>query len=106
MPIDPHGDLWWAGDAQNGWGLAVLQQNATLFALWLTYDASGQATWFVMPAGTWDETNTVYSGLLYIPHGAPYFAFDSARFGSGAAVGNARRVDLHIIKLRAGHAAG
>jgi hypothetical protein len=52
IPFGPHdapadtslADLWWAGIAQNGWGIALQQQFASLFGLWFTYDAAGKAT--------------------------------------------------------------
>src|SRR2546423_11717949 len=49
-PGADYGDMWWGGAAQNGWGIAVLQQYRSLFAVWFPYDASGAPTWFVMPA--------------------------------------------------------
>ena len=70
VPVDPHGDLWWAGSAQDGWGLALLQQNSTLFALWFTYDANGQPTWFVMPNGGWQATND-WRGPIFKATGSP-----------------------------------
>src|SRR5206468_2021643 len=52
-PAADAGDMWWGGAAQNGWGLAILQQYRGLFAVWFTYDAAGAPTWLVMPAGDW-----------------------------------------------------
>jgi hypothetical protein len=57
-------DLWWGGAAQNGWGITVLQQASTLFAVWYTYDANGSPVWYVMPGGSWTAANT-YEGALY-----------------------------------------
>jgi hypothetical protein len=56
--------MWWGGAAQNGWGVAVLQQYKTLFLVWFTYDATGAPTWFVMPGGSWVTLDT-YSGRVY-----------------------------------------
>jgi hypothetical protein len=64
-------DLWWGGSSQNGWGITVLQQGSTLFAVWYTYDANGVATWYVMPGGTWTATDT-YEGHLYRTTGSPW----------------------------------
>ena len=69
-------DMWWGGAMQDGWGIAVLQQYATLFAAWFTYDAGGSPTWFVMPGGTWTASDT-YEGRVYRTMssawvGAPY----------------------------------
>jgi hypothetical protein len=71
-PTDkPLADLWWAGSAQNGWGIALLQQYGTLFALWFTYDANGKATWFVMPGGSWAAKDD-YRGSIYKAVGPPW----------------------------------
>jgi YVTN family beta-propeller protein len=56
-------DTWWAGEAENGWGVAIAQQDRSLFATWYTYGADGKATWFVMSGGSW--VGTRYSGPLY-----------------------------------------
>jgi len=73
-------DMWWGGVAQNGWGIGLLQQQASLFTVWYTYDASGKPTWFVMPDGTWSDANT-YSGRLYRTTGSPWLgqAYDPSR---------------------------
>ena len=65
------GDMWWGGTSQNGWGIAVLHQYNTLFPVWFTYDASGKATWYVMPGGTWTSTDT-YEGRVYRTTGSPW----------------------------------
>ena len=65
------GDMWWGGLAQNGWGIAVLQQYRTLFLVWFTYDAAGAPTWFVMPDGSWKDAAT-FEGRLYRASGAPW----------------------------------
>jgi hypothetical protein len=64
-------DLWWGGASQNGWGITVLQQANTLFAVWYTYDASGNRTWYVMPGGAWTASDT-YEGALYRTTGSPW----------------------------------
>jgi hypothetical protein len=77
------GDMWWGGTAQDGWGLAVLQQYRSLFAVWFTYDASGAPTWFVMPSGAWSDTQT-YSGRIYRTTGSPWLgaAYDAAKLAT------------------------
>ena len=80
-PTDkPWGDLWWAGSAQNGWGIAVLQQYNALFALWFTYDENGKPTWFVMPAGSWAQYGD-YSGRIFRAAGPPWLGvpYDASR---------------------------
>jgi len=64
-------DLWWGGSAQDGWGITILQQAATLFPVWFTYDANGVATWYVMPGGTWTAADT-YEGPVYRTTGSAW----------------------------------
>ncbi len=77
------GDMWWGGDAQNGWGIAVLQQYRTLFMVWFTYDASGAPRWYVMPQGSWIDGAT-YDGRIFRTTGAPWLGriYDPARFAT------------------------
>jgi hypothetical protein len=56
-------DLWWAGEAENGWGVSIAQQDRSLFASWYTYGADGKSTWFVVSGGTW--AGTIYTGELF-----------------------------------------
>jgi hypothetical protein len=73
-PLPPdRGDMYWGGPAQNGYGIAMLQQNATFFSVWFTYDANGAPTWFVMPGGAWtDSTLSTYAGRVYQTTGSPW----------------------------------
>lgn len=66
-----HADLWWGGVSQNGWGITVMQQAHTLFAVWYTYDANGAARWYVMPGGAWTSSDT-YEGALYRTTGSAW----------------------------------
>jgi hypothetical protein len=59
------GDMWWAGDSQNGWGVSITQQYRTLFAAWYSYDPAGNATWYTMPGGAWNG-NTYTGGLAAV----------------------------------------
>ena len=86
IPI--HADMWWGGTAQSGWGVAVLEQFNALFAIWFTYDDDGQATWLVMPSGSWSATD-VYEGRIYRTRSSPWlgrrynlFAFRISDVGS------------------------
>jgi len=85
-------DLWWGGQAENGWGLAITQHGSTLFNALFFYDATGRAQWAVMPGGTWDAGFTTYTGALYIPTGSPFSAYDASRFVAGSPVGTATLV--------------
>ena len=82
-------DLWWAGAAENGWGMSLTQHGATIFGAFYIYDAQGNPSWFVLPGGTWNAGYTAYSGPIYIPSGSWFGNYDVGRFIPGASVGNA-----------------
>jgi hypothetical protein len=89
IPGGPAQDLWWSGPAENGWGMSIVQHRDVLFANIFVYDAQGNPTWYVMPSGSWDSTHKVYTGNLYLPKGAPFYAYDASKFDVGASVGTA-----------------
>lgn len=80
-PMTQRTDMWWGGVLQNGWGIAVIQQNASLFAMWYTYDAMGLPLWYAMPSGSWTASDT-YEGRVYRATGSPWLgsAYDASRF--------------------------
>ena len=82
-------DLWWAGSAENGWGMSISQQGSVLFAVLYIYDSEGKARWVVMPGGAWNSAYSTFSGPLYTPTGSHFAAYDASRFQAGAAVGQA-----------------
>jgi hypothetical protein len=82
-------DLWWAGTAENGWGMSITQQGNALFTVLYVYDAAGRPQWVVMPAAEWNAASTTINGALYIPTGSSYAAYDPGRFAAGASVGTA-----------------
>jgi hypothetical protein len=79
--------LWWRSPAgsENGWGVNVAHQGDVLFATWYTYDVDGSAMWLFSDARK--TTGTTYTGQLYQATGAPFSAYDAARF-SPSVVGN------------------
>lgn len=77
-PLRGLGDMWWGGPEQNGWGIALMEQEGGLFSVWLTYDEQGVPTWFVMPAGTWTDAST-FEGAIYRTSGPTWPAYDPAR---------------------------
>ena len=91
-PMTGRTDMWWGGVAQNGWGIAVIQQNASLFTMWYTYDASGAPRWYAMPSGAWTSSDT-YEGRVYRTTGSPWLgrAYDASLF---------RPVDVGAYRLR------
>ena len=82
-------DMWWAGSAETGWGVSVLQNGDRLFAALFVYNADGTPQWFVMPGGAWDATRTAYTGNLYRPAGAWFWNYNPALFRPGDPVGSA-----------------
>ncbi|HSN20605.1 MAG TPA: hypothetical protein VLS49_08005, partial [Usitatibacter sp.] len=86
------GDMWWGGVSQNGWGIAVLQQYRTLFAVWFTYDADGAPVWYVMPSGRWSDAQT-WEGRIYRTTGSPWLGrpYDPSLF---------RTTDVGSFRLR------
>jgi hypothetical protein len=85
----PIQDLWWAGMAENGWGMSLIQHGEKLFANLFVYDNAGDPTWYVMPSGSWDAAHMRFSGDLYAPKGSPFYAYDVGKFAIGASVGTA-----------------
>ena len=41
--------MWWAGQAESGWGMNLTQHGNLIFAAMYTYDATGQPIWYVIP---------------------------------------------------------
>ena len=89
-------DLWWAGAAENGWGMSIAQHGSTIFAAMYIYDASGKPAWVVMPGGAWNASFTDFTGALYSPKGTWFGAYDASRLVAGAPVGSAT---LHFTSL-------
>ena len=81
-------DLWWAGSAENGWGLSINQYGNALFSVLYVYDSAGKPVWYVISTGTWASAFTTYTGLVYQPTSAPRSTYTPASFTSGAAIGN------------------
>ena len=88
-PDAPWQDMWWAGPAENGWGMSLVQHGDMLFGVIYAYDDAGRPTWWVMPGGRWNAAHNAFTGDLYSPHGTPFHAYDASRFAVGAPVGNA-----------------
>jgi hypothetical protein len=97
LPANALQDMWWSGPAENGWGMSIIEHpSGVLFCVIYAYDAGGQPTWYVMPGGSWNADRTSITGQVYSPRGAPYSAYDAAKFVPGAPVGN---VTLAFIDL-------
>ena len=57
------GDMWWAGNQQNGWGMNIAQHDRVLFPVWYTYDAQGRTVFYTVPGGVW--TGSTFTGDIY-----------------------------------------
>jgi hypothetical protein len=80
-------DMWWAAPQENGWGIAIVQHGDRLVPIVFSYDATGKPAWYTMPGGSWDAARRSFSGLVYRPRGAPFYAYDATRFVPGSPVG-------------------
>ncbi len=80
-PVAQYDDVWWGGQAQDGWGIALQQSHSTLAAVWYTYDLNGKPVWYLMNGGSW-VAPSVWSGPLTQARGAPVIgaAYDAKRF--------------------------
>jgi hypothetical protein len=80
-------DLWW-DPSESGWGFSIIQRGNNAFAVWYTYDLSGQPIFVVMPGVVFQAAST-FTGDLYTTRG-PWFGapFDASQlqvlpFGEG-----------------------
>ncbi|MEO8103397.1 MAG: CARDB domain-containing protein [Betaproteobacteria bacterium] len=83
-----YADIWWSGNAENGWGLSINQHGNNLFSTLYVYDDAGLPVWYVIPSGSWDGALTTFTGLAYQPASAPLNAYTPARFAPGSSVGS------------------
>ena len=66
-------DLWWAGEAENGWGINFIQQSEVLFGTMFVYGQDNTPRWYV--ASNLSPTSSggsTFSGPLYRTTG-PFF---------------------------------
>lgn len=72
-------DLWWAGEAESGWGINFTQQGDIIFATWFTYDADGKPLWLSVTAAK--TAPRTYAGELIRTSGP---AFNATPFSPAA----------------------
>ncbi len=96
-----YSDMWWAGSAENGWGMSIQQHaSGAQFNALFVYDEAGQPRWYVMPGGSWSDGFTTYTGQLYQPTSSPLNNYQTSAFAIGTPVGlatirfSANRADL------------
>ena len=83
-----YSDMWWAGAAENGWGMSIQQHGQIQLNAIYVYDNAGKPIWYVLPGGMWNSDFTTYSGPIYQPASAPLNNYNAAQFQVGAPVGN------------------
>jgi hypothetical protein len=64
-----YGEMWWGGEAENGWGIAINQSATSLFAAWFTYAEDHRPTWFIFQGDSWN--GSAISGSIFRTAGAP-----------------------------------
>lgn len=56
--------VWSGGTSQNGWGLALFQQQATIAGAWYTFDNAGKAVWYLLNGGSWSADGSYVAPLV------------------------------------------
>ena len=74
--------MWWAGDAESGWGINTAHQGDILFATWFTYAADNSGLWMILSNGA-KIGEGQYRGDIFTVRGPP---FNSVPFDPNAAV--------------------
>lgn len=69
--------LWYRA-SEDGWGLNFQQQGDILFGTWFTYDAAGNATWYVMP-NMRRVSDDYFEGPMYATTGTPLHQINGSR---------------------------
>ncbi|HEY4999448.1 MAG TPA: hypothetical protein VII36_09900 [Usitatibacter sp.] len=82
---DDYTDLWWAGQAESGWGMNLMQQGGVIFATMFVYGTDNTPRWYV--ATMLPSSATVYTGQLLSTTGT-YFGAGSFTTGTATPVGN------------------
>ena len=82
--------LWWAGDAESGWGMNLNHQGNIIFGTLFTYDA-GKGIWLILSRGD-RQPDGSYQGLLYQTTGPAFNAnpFTPITNANRTAVGSMR----------------
>lgn len=82
-------DLWWAGAAENGWGVAMTTHGQRLAAIVYTYDEKGESAWYLMGGGRWNDAFTEITGELFRPANYQSPSFFLYYIAAGTPVGTA-----------------
>lgn len=66
-------DLWWAGEAESGWGINFIQQHEVIFATMFVYGTDNTPRWYVASnLSPSSNGSTTFVGALFRTTG-PYF---------------------------------
>jgi len=88
-PTIDYTDLWYAGEAASGWGMAITQQYDMMFLAWFVYDADGKPVWYVASACAVVASGNGCTGDLYRLSGPPFGSSFNASLVHATAVGSA-----------------
>ena len=72
-----YSSLWYV-PSESGWGLNLQQQGNIVFGTWFTYDAAGNASWYVMP-NMGRVSDDYFEGPIYATTGVPLHQINGAR---------------------------
>jgi len=61
VPGVDYTDIWWGGQSESGWGMAITQQASIVFLAWYVYDNAAKPMWYV---ATCTLSGTTCSGSL------------------------------------------
>jgi hypothetical protein len=79
-PTIDYTDLWYAGEANSGWGMAISHQYNVMFLAWFVYDTNGKPTWYVASACSVVSNGNGCTGDLFQVTGPPFGpTFDSSK---------------------------
>ena len=80
-PLVNYSGLWWAGQAENGWGLSITQRvgSGQQYNILYVFDQFGEPVWYVMPGGVWSDNFTTFRGSLFRPQGSSLTDYDPAK---------------------------
>jgi len=63
--------MWWAGSAEDGWGINFAHQGNVIFGTWFTYDTTGKNSWMTLITDS-NPSPGVFTAKLYATTGPPF----------------------------------
>lgn len=80
-------DIWWAGQAESGWGVNFINADNFIFATFFVYGPNNQPIWYTAQLTV--DANGVWSGPLYLTTGTYFGAPWNTANNSVTQVGSA-----------------